>query len=497
MAVIAGLDIGTTGCKAVLYDEKGSHLCTCYEEYGAAARVGAHELSAEALWKSVVSVLCGVSRAAAPDVLGVTSLGETFVMLDGEDRPAAPVMLYTDPRGEAEARELEARVGAEVIMARTGVRANAMYSLPKVMWIKKHMPEAYKKTKRILLIQDYVIYRLTGCAQIDFSLAARTMAFNVVRKCWDPELFEAADVERSLFSQAVPSGTAAGRLKAEFAREWGTGRFLVVNGCHDQVAAVTGAGVFEAGEAMDGSGTVECIPIILDGLPDRPELCAGGYSFVPHAIPGKYVCYALSFAGGAALKWFKDTFGQKEQELAEAAGQSYYAFMDERVGAAPTGILTLPYFSGAATPYMDHHATGAMLGLTFSHRNEDLYRAIMEGVAYEMRVNLEQIASCGFQPKRMRASGGGAASDVWLQIKADVFGVPIEALEAGEIGAMGTAVLAGRALGIYRDIREQSRAMARVRKTFYPQAQFRRQYDACFCQYKKIYRLTKEVFDRA
>lgn len=473
---VGGLDIGTSGCKVVLFDESGTAVRSAYREYDVKRQSGLHEMDAQALWEAVKHVLrqvaCDELRAIA-----VTSFGETFVMLDENDAPLAPSMLYTDPRGEAECAALVRALGAEHIALKTGANPHQMYSLPKIMWIKNHLPEVYAKTKHILLMQDYVVYMLTGVAQIDHSLASRTIAFDVAQACWDQEILDCAGIDASLLSVPVPSGTPAGAAKGALARELGLPQdMIVVTGFHDQIAAMTGAGVTEAKAAMDGTGTVECVPVVMDAMPKEYALYRLGYAVAPH-MNGKFACYALSYAGGATLKWFRDDF----------TGESY-ADMDRKVRPSPTGLLVLPHFVGAATPYMDLDAKAAIIGLTFEHTKYDVYKALMEGCAFEILLNLETLKSFSIAPQELIATGGGARSDVWLQIKADVLGLPVTALEGDEIGAAGTAYLAGLAVGLF------SNGLPPVRrKTFYPDETRHAYYFAQFQTYRNLYGALKNV----
>ena len=258
---IGGLDIGSSGSKLTVYRDDGAKLHTGYRDYPVARNAGSHEINARDIWEAVCLLLHDAAEAV-PDLsaVGITSFGESFVLLDENDQILLPTMLYTDPRGSVEAEELCNALGAETINDVTGVRSHPMYSLPKVLWIKKNMPEIFEKIARILLIQDYIVYMLTGCAQIDYSLASRTMAFDIRNLRWYSELFNTVGVPESWLSKPVPSGTSAGRVRSEIARSMGLqSEMEVVSCCHDQVAAAVGAGVLKPGTATDGTGTVECI----------------------------------------------------------------------------------------------------------------------------------------------------------------------------------------------------------------------------------------------
>jgi len=479
MKYAGGLDIGTSGCKLVLYDENGLFIDRFYEEYDVSRKNGQHEVDAIAVFESVKHVLL---RASGKDVaaIAVTSFGETCVFLDENNSPCAPSMLYTDSRGQEECAALIEHFGAENLAAKTGAKPHEMYSLPKIMWVKNNMPEAWKKITYIPLMEDFVVYMLTGKKQIDYSLAARTTAFDLDAKEWCRDILDFCGISADLLSNPVPSGTPAGQLKSEFACELGLStETVIVSGCHDQIAAMTGANVIECGQVMDGTGTVECIPVIFNEVPKDYALYEYGYSIVPH-INGKYACYALSYAGGATIKWFRDEFSDLS-----------YKELDNLTSDEPTDLLIMPHFAGAATPYMDTNSKAAIIGLTFEHGKMDIYRALMEGCAFEMMLNLELLAGFDIHPEILMATGGGASSDIWLQIKADVLNVPVASLDGSEAGGAGTALLAGRAVGLYKT----GEKLTHVRKVFQPNAEMHNIYQKQYEKYKKIYQAAKEIAD--
>ncbi len=475
--IVGGLDIGTSGCKIVLYDEKGTFCGSFYKEYDVKRSKGLHEIDAEEIFASVCDVLKSASSKEIASI-AVTSFGETFTMLDENDRPCAPSMLYTDPRGKEECKILTDKFGAEELARKTGAMTHEMYSLPKIMWIKKNMPENYKKAKCVLLMQDYIVYMLSGKRQIDYSLAARTICYDIKNRKWAKEILEFCGIDENLLSTPAPSGTVAGTIKKEMAEKLGLSEDVkIVSGCHDQIAAMTGANAFASDEVMDGTGTVECVPVIMEDLPKDYSLYEKGFSMAEH-INGKYACYVLSYAGGATLKWYRDNFSDKS-----------YAELDKMVKDEPCDLMIMPHFAGAATPYMDSSSTAAMIGLTFEHGKEDIYKALMEGTAYEIMLNLEILGEYGIAPKMLIATGGGANSDVWLQIKADVLNTSVSALDGSEIGGAGTAYLAGKAVGIFDD----NTRLLKERKVFHPNAEKHEFYKEQFKKYKRIYSAVKGV----
>lgn len=492
---LGGLDIGSTGCKVTVYDEEGNYLYRTYRDYPVSRKTGEHEVMAEDIWKGVREVLADAG-SHYPDLkaLGVTSFGESCVLLDEEDRPIRAVLLYTDPRGSEECRELEAALGREKLERITGVAPHSMYSLPKLMWIRKHRPEQFGRAKRILMMEDYIIYMLTGNAVIDYSLATRSMGVDIRALEWSQEVFQAAGIDSGLFSRPVRSGTPAGTVRPEMAKALGLPEgLLLVPAGHDQAAAAVGSGVFKADRAVDMAGTVECITPVFEGIPEDRRIYDGGYAIVPYVIPGNYVTYAFTFSGGALVSWFINNFAKEEKRRAKELGCSVYELLEEGMKDGPTGILVLPHFAGAGTPYMDGGSKGAVVGLTLDHSASDLYRAMMEGVTYEMALNMERLAEAGIRPQKLRAAGGGAASAVWMQMKADMLNLPIVSLGNAEAGAAGCAMLAGVAAGVYKDLGEAARTMLKEKDTYLPRQEMHEAYQEYYEKYRRLYEASRPL----
>ncbi|MBQ7794297.1 MAG: carbohydrate kinase [Clostridia bacterium] len=484
---IGGLDVGTTGCKLTVYDEKGNYIHNSYVEYDITRENGEHEVDANIIFAAVCKAIRDTADKYSLAAIGITTFGETFVALDENDNVLLPSMLYTDPRGEKECQALLDTLGEKTLIDISGVKPHQMYSLPKLMWIKNNRPDIYSKCRRVLLMEDYIVYKLTGVAQIDYSLAARTMAFDIRKLCWSDEIFASAGIDTAVMSAPVPTGTPAGYVLSDVADKLGLSEAtVIVNGCHDQVAAAVGAGVFEVGASVDGTGTVECVTPVFDKIPENEKLYEEGYSVVPYVFEGTYVCYALSFTGGAVLKWYRDNFAKYEQTEAEKNGENVYAVLDSQIPDNPTGILVMPHFAGAANPYMDNDSRAVIAGLSLEHTNRDIYKALMEGVTYEILLNIKHLSSFGIELDRITATGGGASSPKWLQIKADILNRPVTVLEAKEVGACGTCMLTGVAIGVYKDLRDAANYFIKEKKTYLP-SENAEEYKSYFERYEKLY----------
>lgn len=498
---IAGLDIGTTGCKCTVFSDKGKYLDRAYKDYPVTRNLSGHEVSAEAIMSGVWDVLAEASHKY-PDIaaIGITSFGETFVMTDNKGNPLAPAMLYTDPRGSKECGELIEKVGSRQIAEITGLRPHEMYGLSKMMWICENAPDIWRSVAYIFEISDYVAFMLTGNRMVDYSLATRTMAFDVKSCGWSAVMLDAAGIDEALLSTPVPSGSCVGTLRAEAASKVGlSSKVEVVLAGHDQVAAAIGAGAFTPSVAVDGAGTVECITPVFDGRPNPAVMYDGYYCLVPYLEQDRYVTYAFSYTGGALVQWCADTLSKLEKELSRQTQQNINVFLekkylDKHEGKVPaTGLLVLPHFAGAATPYMDTGSKGAILGLTLDTAVEDIYIACMEGIAYEMRLNMEKLGDAVKPVKKLNATGGGARSAVWMQMKADILNLPITALKTVDAGTVGCAMTAGVAVGVFKNLDEAAACMVEEEHTYEPSKAAHDDYTQMYEKYKQLYKAVRPL----
>lgn len=496
---IAGLDIGTTGCKLTIFEENGRFLDQAYQAYPVTRGGSEHEVDVQNILEGVMTVIKTMA-AKYTDIagIGVTSFGETFVFTDESGKPLHKAMLYTDPRGGEECRELLEKMDGKMIASITGLRPHEMYSISKMMWLKKNRPDIYHAAKHAFLMEDFVVFHLTGKAQIDYSLATRTMAFDITSLKWSDEIFKLAGIDISLMSEVVPTGTCAGAVSQEIAEKTGlSAQTQIVSISHDQVAAAIGSNVFDSDTAVDGAGTVECITPVYDSIPPLEVMYKGYFSVVPYVIPGKYICYAFSYTGGALIQWCVDTFAKKEKEFAKELGISVNEYLEREYlqnrGTEPTNLLVLPHFAGAATPYMDTGSKGAILGLTADNTVSDLYKACMEGVVYEMMVNMEWLQDSGIHFKMLHATGGGAKSKLWMQMKADILNISLTALRTSDAGTVGSAMLTGIATGCFQDLEDAAYHMVEKTDIYMPNPQMHEKYMNIYERYRRLYQAVRTL----
>ena len=491
---IAGIDVGTTGSKCTIYSRDGRFLGDAYEEY---TEICSDELDGQMVWNCVKHVLGKAAQQAGEPVeaIGVTSFGETAILLDENDAPVCPSILYTSPKGDRECEILTEKLGKEYICHVTGVAPHSMYSVPKLMWVSTQAPDIFARAKRICLFSDYIVYMLSGVHQIDYSLAARTMALDVTKLQWDEKILKCAGIPMELMPKIVPTGTKAGVIRPAVAAELGLSESaVIVTGCHDQVGAAVGTGTLKKGMAVDGTGTVECITPVYGSEVLQDKLYDHGYAIIPYLDSERYVTYAFSFTGGALLKWYRDAIAAEEAKAAKARGESVYDYFNSKVKPGPSGLLVLPHFAGAATPYMDTEAKGMMVGLTTETRSEDIYKALMEGVTFEMRVNKELLEEAGIRVDSLLATGGGARSALWLQMKADILNVPIVSLGEAQSGTLGCIMLSGVACGMYESLEAAAEVFIQKAAEYTPDPEAHAAYEVWFKRYKKLYKAMKEIY---
>lgn len=493
---IAGVDIGTTGCKCTVYSNEGVFLGEAYKEYSVDYKPG-RELNPQMVWEKVKTVIkAAVNGNRDVTAMSVTSFGEAAVLLDEDDQPTVNTILYTDSRGEVQCTELAQRLGKDYIAEITGLNPHANYSVSKLMWIKENNPDAWNKTVKIHLYSDYIVHMLCGSNYIDFSLATRTMMFDLQARDWNSRILDAAGIDRERLPVPVPTGTKAGYIHKSIADELNVyDKMVLIMGCHDQIAAAIGTGVYREGIAVDGAGTVECVTPVFKGTGNSKGLLGGNYASVPYIKEDFRVTYAYSFTGGALLKWYRDNLAYMQAKEAVSSGVNAYDYFNQALKEKPSSLLVLPYFAGAATPYMDSGASGAIVGLTLETQLSEIYQALMEAVAFEMRLNIERLEKAEIFIKELRASGGGALSSQWLQMKADILNIPIVSLGAAQSGTLGCVMLAGVSSGVYRDFGDAASIFIKEKGRYEPRADVHEMYEKQYQRYCMLYKQLKPVME--
>lgn len=496
---LLGIDVGTTGIKATITDNDGEYISSAYREYPThSPRSGWFELDPDEVWEKAKIVIKNTARKCGEKIISVSSssLGESFVMLDKKGKVLSNSMLYTDTRGSSETSELIEKLTSQRIMEKTGLKPALVFSLPKLMWIKKNRPELYDKIDKIIPFGGFILYKLGGPIATDITLGLRTMALNTNSKKWDEEIIEASGIDADIFPEIHETGTIIGHVSQFASNELGLSTDIqIVAGAHDQIMCAIGSGILHPGEALDGMGSVDNISPIFQYNDKVVEMATNNYATVSY-LNGLYTTYAYVNDGGTLLRWYRDNLGESENIVSKYLGISVYDIFNDYCSQKPTNILILPHFSGSAMPYMDSFSKGAILGMDLGTNKQKLYRAILEGISYEVRVNIENLEAYGVPIDRLRASGGGSRSDIWLQIKSDILNKEIDAVENTEAGTMGVIITAGVAAGTFDSYESAMKKLIKIRRVFKPNKNYHEQYNENFERYKKIYEMQKNILKK-
>lgn len=487
-----GIDIGGTGAKCVAFDENGKQRAISYIEYPLEA--GMVNLPQEMLADSINKVITDCVRML-PDTkevaaITVSSFGESFAAVDKDGNSLGDIILYFANAENAEFDELVSKVGEEKFMRIARILPDASYSLAKMLYTKK---VAARPVWKFLFVAGFVCYKLCGNPVCDVSLACRSLLYDVQKQDWSDELLEASGITRDELPTVLQTGGIAGNILPELAEQIGISpEVRIVIGSHDQIVNALGAGVSKIGEAVDVAGTCECIEPLYAGIPESLDFQKYNFACVPYFTTGGYVTYAYNISAGSVVRWYRDFFGEMLKKEAKEQGVSTYDYFNKLCPDEPTDIIALPFLQGmGGTPDVDPNATGSFFGITTSTRAGDMYRAILEGITYEMRYNQEKLAENGVEFEKLYACGGGAKSRKWLQIKADILGCDIIPTSSDETGAMGSAIL-GLAAVTGRDKFEMAKAFAGYRETVHPVPEHQAIYDKKYEMYKKLRKIYLE-----
>ena len=440
--VSLGIDIGGTGCKCVAFRADGTQLSIAYREYPLAA--GQVKLPPEMMTDCVFEVIgeCVRQLSDPGEVAAITvsSYGEAFVAVDKDGNALTDNLLYLGDNENEDFSRLVEEVGEEKFMRIARILPDASYSLSKMLYTRK---VAARPVWKYLFIAGFITYQLTGKACADVSLACRSLLYDVENRCWSEELLQQCGIAPDTLPEVLPTGGKVGTILPEIAGKLGLAETVqIVIGAHDQIVNALGAGVRNVGDAVDTSGTCECLTPLFGAIPESLDFQKNNFACVPYLESNGFVTYAYNISAGSVVRWYRDALAAHLNEEAAARDKSVYDLLNEQCPDAPTSLMILPFLQGmGGTPDVDAKATGLIAGLTTQTRLPDIYRAILEGITFEMRYNQEKLDENGVKFSRLYACGGGAKSPAWLQIKADILGCEIIPVKRDETGAMGSAIL--------------------------------------------------------
>lgn len=489
-----GLDVGTSGCKAAVIGKSGEIFAAVSREYSFEfPRPGWVELNPRTVWAAVMEALRGIAHAAGrARAIAVSSIGESLILLDENGHPLANAIVYLDNRAAGTVEQVRLRFDPEALFQITGVPVNQMYSLCKLLWMRENRPDILERARRIFLFGDYLTYKLSGERVVDPGTASRTMLFDTRSLTWSEEVFRRFGLSSEPFSQVAAAGTVAGRILPSIALECGLPRNLkVVVGAHDQVAATLGSGVIEPGDLLMSEGSTESLNLVVEADRIRRDLLfRHEIALEPFVEPGHYIMPIGQLSHGTSIRWFVQSHRSEYAAEAAAGGRSLYAVADDLCAGDSGSLYFLPYLSGVSCMDASSRAPACFIGVDCDTTVHSMYRAVLEGLSFETRSNLQLFGDSNMPVNRIVASGGGAKSKLFMQIKADVLGRHIATLDSADSGVTGLAMICAKTLGDVASYREAAGAFVRIRDGFTPM----REYTARYAEYLRIAAALKALF---
>ncbi len=497
-----GFDLGTTNCKAVVLSENGAVLGAAAQEYPVRyPQPGYAEQDAALVWQLAKEVIgAAVKRSGVKEVkaLSLSVQGDAVIPVDQNMKPLFPALLGMDYRSLPQARRCQEIFGDKELFALTGMRPHPINSLTKILWVKEERPEIFGKTWKFMTYADFLLGKLGAEPVIDQTMASRTMAFDLLRKDWSRPILDQLAIPAAKLSRPVPSGTAVGKMNARVQEELGLGGDpILVAGGHDQTCAALGAGVIKEGIGVDSSGTAEVLFTAFSQPLRTEEMFKAYYPCYIHAKPDLYCTFALNHTGGVVYQWYRDQFCGEEKREAQRQGVSAYDLINAQMPPQPTKLYFIPHFKGSGSPTCDLDSKGTVFGLTLNTTKGEIAKAILEGLTYELRLNLETMQQAGINIREIIAVGGGAKSPGWLRMKTNITGRPLKILKNKEAAPLGAGILAGVGCGHYRSFEEAVDTMVEVERIYEPDPAVHRVYEEQYEVYRRLYtavlQLNKEI----
>jgi xylulokinase len=499
-ACFLGLDVGTSSTKVLLIDVSGKVLAADAPEYPfRTPRPLWAEADPEDWWKATIagikSVLAKAGKTGS-DVAGIGLSGQMhgLVMLDAQGKVLRPCIMWNDQRTAAECAEITSTIGRDKVLAITGNPVLPGFTAPKVVWVRKNEPEVYARCAKILLPKDYIRYRLSGTFATEVSDASGMSLLDVPGRKWSKEMLAGCGIPESWMADVTESTELSTKLSAEAVKLTGlVAGTPIAGGGGDQAAQAVGCGIVEEGVISATFGTSGVI--FAHSRQYRAEPDGRLHAFCA-AVPGEWHMMGVMLSAAGSLQWLRDALGEEEKAKAAASGRHVYGIFDEMAATVQPGcdgLLFLPYLTGERAPHPDPYARGAFIGLTIRHNKAAMVRAVMEGITYGMLDSLELMRTAGIRSKTIVASGGGARSQLWRQMMADVFAADIALVNATEGAAYGAALLAAVGTGAYADVRSAARACIETKVVASPGAN-EAIYKKYYPRYRALYPALKAEF---
>lgn len=502
MAVFLGVDIGTSGTKTLAMTEDGKILASATDGYPLSSpKPGWSEQEPEHWWEATQSTIKKVMKSAKlkpDDVKGIGLSGQMHgsVFLDKHHAVIRPALLWNDQRTSEQCTEIEAKVGGRAkLIELVANPALTGFTAPKVLWLRKNEPKNFDRTVQVLLPKDYVRFRLTGEFATEVSDASGTLLLDVRKRQWSQPLLDKLQLDRKLLPAVYESEEVSGKLTESVAKSLGLNPGTpVVGGGGDQAAGAVGNGIVKRGIISATMGTSGVVFAHSDEVQIDP---AGRVHTFCHAVRGKWHVMGVVLSAGGSLQWYRNQFAQHDVHAAKKLKTDPYTLLTSHAEHAPAGcegLFFLPYLTGERTPHADPFARGAWIGLSLRHGVSHLVRSVMEGATYAMRDCLEIINELKIPIREIRLSGGGARSEFWRQMQADLYGRRVVTINAEEGPAYGVALLAAAGTGHYKSVVEACSATIQVTTQTDPNAEAKRVYARAYPMYSRLYRSLKTDF---
>ncbi|MEE9539976.1 MAG: xylulokinase [Candidatus Thorarchaeota archaeon] len=502
MSLLLGIDLGTTGVKCLVINERGKLLAKASEEYQLySPKPGWAEQDPNAWWDAVlkgVRHVINTDKVLPKDIEGLAVSGQMHgsVFLDKNNQVIRPPILWCDTRTEKQCREITKRVGEKRLYDLVSNFSFEGFTAPKVLWLKENEPRNYARLRTLLLPKDYIVYRMTGVLTTDVSDAAGTLLFDVRNRRWSQEMLKVLDIDGEVLPSVLESTDVVSEINEEVARATGLPKNIkVVAGGADNTCSAVGNGIIEEGLVSFSIGSSGVVFAHTDSV---KQDTAGRVHAFNHSIPNKWYVMGVMLSAGLSLTWFRESFGELERSVQSLSGLDSYGILSCEASLAPAGsegLLFLPYLNGERTPHRNAKARGVFFGISRSHKKGHFIRAIMEGVCFGLRDCLEIIEGLGIQTQQVRITGGGAKSELWRQIQADVLNKEVVTTSIDEGPAFGAALLAGVGCRVYEDVGEAVDYAVRIATGAEPIDENVGIYDALYPIFGSLYESVKGEYD--
>ncbi len=503
MEYLIGIDIGTSGIKSIIIDTNGSILGSdTYELNITIPKPLWAEQNPEDWWKGTVETLKGVIKKTNINPGNIKGIGlsgqmHSLVVIDKNKKVLRPAILWCDNRTTPQRQWITEKVGLENLKNLVSNPPLEGFTAPKIIWIRDNEPDIYEKINKILLAKDYIRYLLTGEIGTEVSDAAGTALFNVKNRVWSDELLKLINIPKEILPKCFESIDIIGKINEKTAELAGLKKGTpVVGGGADNPCSAVGNGIVREGRVQSSIGTSGTVVAHTDTVKVDPKMRLHTFC---HTIPKKWYLMGVVLQAGGSLRWFRDTLGNEEIEIAHSKGIDPYDIFcqkAEKVSIGSNGLLFLPYLSGERTPHQDGKARGGWIGITLSHQREHLIRAVFEGITFAMRDSIELMKELGVQISQVRVTGGGAKNEFWRKMQADVFNTEVVTLSSQEGPAFGSAILAGAGVGIFSDVADAADKIVKTQKIYEPNKENAKKYDEFYNIYKELYPALKESYSK-